>query len=330
MDVRSFTVGPVAENCYIARRDGADRGLIVDPGDEPTGSSRRSRRSGIDDRRRSCSPTATSTTSAPSRRWPGRPGRRCTAPRSRCRCSPTSCPTSPGPGSGPFESYDADETVAGGEHLSLAGLEIDVIFTPGHSPGHVTYAIPDRGGAVLRRRPVQGLGRAHRSAGRRLGHPAGEHPRAGRRLSRRRRPSIRGTWGSRRSAPSRRRTPSSPSSPGSRSAPATKLAPMAEPLPGPEGHLRRAPGRRRRSRAGRARPRGSCSSAPATRGSRRPIFEDTELFARGVGESTDIVRKEMFTLRRPGRPQHHPAPRGNRVRSPAPTSSTACRSCRSR
>jgi histidyl-tRNA synthetase len=27
-----------------------------------------------------------------------------------------------------------------------------------------------------------------------------------------------------------------------------------------------------------------------------PIFEDTELFARGVGDSTDIVRKEMFTF----------------------------------
>src|SRR5215216_7179706 len=27
-----------------------------------------------------------------------------------------------------------------------------------------------------------------------------------------------------------------------------------------------------------------------------PIFEDTDLFARGVGESTDIVQKEMFTF----------------------------------
>src|SRR3954464_6720397 len=27
-----------------------------------------------------------------------------------------------------------------------------------------------------------------------------------------------------------------------------------------------------------------------------PIFEDTELFARGVGESTDIVQKQMFTF----------------------------------
>ena len=49
----------------------------------------------------------------------------------------------PMPGFGPFESYDADETVAGGEQLELAGFEIDVIFTPGHSPGHVTYSIPD-------------------------------------------------------------------------------------------------------------------------------------------------------------------------------------------
>jgi hydroxyacylglutathione hydrolase len=49
----------------------------------------------------------------------------------------------PWPGFGPYESYDADETVAGGEKLDLAGMEIDVIFTPGHSPGHVTYSIPD-------------------------------------------------------------------------------------------------------------------------------------------------------------------------------------------
>ena len=27
-----------------------------------------------------------------------------------------------------------------------------------------------------------------------------------------------------------------------------------------------------------------------------PVFEDTELFARGVGESTDVVRKEMYTF----------------------------------
>lgn len=44
---------------------------------------------------------------------------------------------------GPYESYEADETVSGGERLELAGLEIEVLFTPGHSPGHVTYSIAD-------------------------------------------------------------------------------------------------------------------------------------------------------------------------------------------
>jgi hydroxyacylglutathione hydrolase len=34
MDVRMFTVGMIQENCYLFRRDGSDRALIVDPGDE--------------------------------------------------------------------------------------------------------------------------------------------------------------------------------------------------------------------------------------------------------------------------------------------------------
>jgi len=49
----------------------------------------------------------------------------------------------PWDGFGPYESWDAEETVAGGEKLELAGFEIDVVFTPGHSPGHVTYSVSD-------------------------------------------------------------------------------------------------------------------------------------------------------------------------------------------
>ena len=51
----------------------------------------------------------------------------------------------PWPGFGPYESWDAEETVKGGEKLELAGFEIDVLFTPGHSPGHVTYVVADEG-----------------------------------------------------------------------------------------------------------------------------------------------------------------------------------------
>ena len=47
----------------------------------------------------------------------------------------------PWPGFGPFESYEADHALTGGERLTLAGFDIDVLFTPGHSPGHVTYSL---------------------------------------------------------------------------------------------------------------------------------------------------------------------------------------------
>ena len=45
------------------------------------------------------------------------------------------------PGFGPFESWEPEQTLSGGEQLALAGLDIEVLFTPGHSPGHLTYAV---------------------------------------------------------------------------------------------------------------------------------------------------------------------------------------------
>jgi hydroxyacylglutathione hydrolase len=142
MDVRSFTVGPVAENCYIARLDGADHGVIVDPGDEPERILEAIDALGVTidgilvthchfDHIGAVAPVAAAT-KAPV--W---------CPEIEVPVLADIMSYVPWPGFGPFESYDADETVAGGEHLSVAGLEIDVVFTPGHSPGHVTYAIPD-------------------------------------------------------------------------------------------------------------------------------------------------------------------------------------------
>ncbi len=142
MDVRSFTVGPVAENCYIARRDGSDRGLIVDPGEEPECILEAVEALGIAVEAILITHCHFDHIGA-------------VAPVARATSAPVWCPQLevpvladimsfvPWPGFGPYESYEADETVSGGEHLSLAGLEIDVVFTPGHSPGHVTYAIPD-------------------------------------------------------------------------------------------------------------------------------------------------------------------------------------------
>ncbi len=55
---------------------------------------------------------------------------------------------------------------------------------------------------------------------------------------------------------------------------------------------------------------------------RTPLFEDTQLFARGVGEETDIVSKEMYTWEDRARAQSeksavpHPPPRKHRRRRP--------------
>jgi hydroxyacylglutathione hydrolase len=144
MDVRSFTVGPVAENCYIVCRDGADRGLIIDPGEEAERilGAVDSLGIGID---------AILITHCHFDHIGA------VAPVARATGAPVHCPEIevpvladimsfvPWPGFGPYESYDADETVAGGERLELAGLAMDVIHTPGHSPGHVTYSIADEG-----------------------------------------------------------------------------------------------------------------------------------------------------------------------------------------
>lgn len=142
MDVRAFTVGPVQENAYVLRREGADRALMIDPGDEPDRLLGAVEQLGVTVEAILLTHTHFDHVGA-------------VGPVARATGAPVYCPKLevgvladimsfvPWPGFGPFESYDADETVEGGERLALAGFEIDVVFTPGHSPGHVTYAFED-------------------------------------------------------------------------------------------------------------------------------------------------------------------------------------------
>jgi hydroxyacylglutathione hydrolase len=141
MDVRMFTVGPVAENCFFARRDGAREAFVIDPGEESDRLERAVGELGLDVQAILLTHTHFDHVGA-------------VAPLARATGAPVYCPELetqvladimsyvPWPGFGPFESYDADHTVAGGETLSIAGFEVEVLFTPGHSPGHVAYSIP--------------------------------------------------------------------------------------------------------------------------------------------------------------------------------------------
>ena len=141
MEIRSLTVGPVAENTYVARREGAATGVVIDPGEEAERILAAIAELGIEVEAILLTHTHFDHVGA-------------VAPVARATGAPVWCPEIevpvladimafvPWAGFGPYESYDADHVVAGGERLELAGMEIDVIFTPGHSPGHVSYSIP--------------------------------------------------------------------------------------------------------------------------------------------------------------------------------------------
>jgi hydroxyacylglutathione hydrolase len=142
VDVRMFTVGQIAENCFLFRQDGSDSALIIDPGDEADRILAAANELGVSIEGILLTHTHFDHIGA-------------VAPIAKATGAPVWCPEMetqvladinsyvPWPGFGPFESYDADHRVKGGETLELAGMEIDVIFTPGHSPGHVTYSVPD-------------------------------------------------------------------------------------------------------------------------------------------------------------------------------------------
>jgi len=138
-----FTVGPVQENAYIVRVPGADRAVMIDPGDEP------------DRLIGALSALEITTVEAILLTHTHFDHVGAVAPVARATGAPVYCPELETqvladinsfirlPGFGPFESYNADETVKGGETLELAGLEFEVSFVPGHSPGHVAYALRD-------------------------------------------------------------------------------------------------------------------------------------------------------------------------------------------
>ena len=146
MDVRAFTVGPFQENTYLLRRDGSDRAVLIDPGDEPDLLLGGIQQEGLTLDAILITHTDVDHVGA-------------VAPVAKATGAPVYCPRIevpvlqdimrfvPWEGFGPYESWDPEETVEGGERLELAGFEIDVVFTPGHTEGHVTYAFAE--GPVL-------------------------------------------------------------------------------------------------------------------------------------------------------------------------------------
>ena len=144
MEGRCLTVGPVQENCWIVWQEGSKRAVVIDPGEEAPRILATLSEHGLTAEAILLTHTHFDHVGA-------------VADVARATGAPVTCPELEVevladinrfmrfPGFGPFESYDADETVAGGERLDLAGFGIDVLFVPGHSPGHVAYSFADEG-----------------------------------------------------------------------------------------------------------------------------------------------------------------------------------------
>jgi hydroxyacylglutathione hydrolase len=138
-DVRAFTVGPVQENCFIVRaNEHATSAVIVDPGEEPQRLLDAIDSLGVTIEAILITHCHFDHIGA-------------VAPVARATGAPVYCPTIEQPlladvmswvppGFGPFENHNPEHLLSGGEQLTLAGIDFDVIFTPGHSPGHLTYA----------------------------------------------------------------------------------------------------------------------------------------------------------------------------------------------
>jgi len=140
LDVRSFTVGPVQENAYIVRLAGASRAVLVDPGDEPDRLLGAIEQLGVQIEAILITHCHFDHIGA-------------VAPLARATSAPVYCPEierpvledialGTPPGFGPFESYRPERLLAGGESLTLADIDVEVLLTPGHSPGHLTFALP--------------------------------------------------------------------------------------------------------------------------------------------------------------------------------------------
>jgi hydroxyacylglutathione hydrolase len=143
MDVRMFTVGPVQENAFLVRSGpDATSAIFVDPGDEAPKLLDAIEALGVTLEAILLTHTHFDHVGA-------------VAPVARATGAPVYCPAGevevlrnvmdfvPWPGFGPFESWEPEHLVSGGEQLQLAGLTIDVVSTPGHSPAHVTYAVAE-------------------------------------------------------------------------------------------------------------------------------------------------------------------------------------------
>jgi glyoxylase-like metal-dependent hydrolase (beta-lactamase superfamily II) len=159
LEVDGLQLGPIGTNCYLVREAGGTRAFVVDPGDEAQRVLDLAAERGVTIEQilvthchwdhigavaelaeRTGAPVWMSTTEAPVLRDPEQ--------------FSTGSPV-------PIRPAEVDHELDGGERIEVAGVQVDVLSTPGHSPGHLTFLVDgilDASGDAYEQPPIAFVG----------------------------------------------------------------------------------------------------------------------------------------------------------------------------
>lgn len=141
MEARVATVGPFQENSYLLRTaPDSPRAVIVDPGDEAERLAGMIADSGAELEAilvTHCHVDHIGAVAQLARRF----GAPVYAPQAEKEMLSDPNAYVRFEGLPELEGWEAENLLAGGEALELAGFGVEVLSTPGHSPGHLTYVL---------------------------------------------------------------------------------------------------------------------------------------------------------------------------------------------
>lgn len=159
LEIDQLQLGPIGTNCYLVREADSQAAFVVDPGDEHERILDVARERGVQVEailvthchwdhigavaalsEATGAPVSMSRTEAPVLKDPTR---------------------FPMGGPKPIEPAHVEHMLEGGERIEVAGIALDVLLTPGHSPGHLTFVadgIRDASGDGFEMPPVAFVG----------------------------------------------------------------------------------------------------------------------------------------------------------------------------
>jgi glyoxylase-like metal-dependent hydrolase (beta-lactamase superfamily II) len=145
LQIQTIVSMPFAENTYIAWRDGSEEAVVIDPGTEPEAILHFLTEQGL-------KPVAILNTHGHSDHIAGNADLKAAYPEAPLIIGAGDAPMLEDPDlnlSRPFGfeivSPRADQVVREGNTLSFAGITLDILDIPGHSPGHIVFVVRDEG-----------------------------------------------------------------------------------------------------------------------------------------------------------------------------------------